>query len=637
MKKLTLSVLAIFSFSFFIFTISCNKEDDNPFDEDAKLAYEAVIAIQEESDEVLDGFETTMDSAVAVEALAQWFRDHENVEWAKVGDQGITVSYTNGMYGGILLDPGSYDEPVPSVQNQLLERTSQSTASLKNLPTHKKGRVVAAALNEFPTIFMWQINSWEYYLQNNLGIPSVYNMNDEINLDFLKQLQSRQASIISLNSHGMAWPDNNNIEEVYFLTGEAAYNHTTELHYQDMLDKRVILINYKNSTRYCIAPGFITKYNDFSKDTVLFYGSFCYSYLGNWPQIVDGCASGTYFGVSWAVRSGKCANWAVDLIKNLSDKSFEEPWTVEDWMTRSEIPKSYYDEEYQKNVSINYNGNSAFTLWQPEYNAEGGIEALALDKAPILVPGKTCVEYTLRCNVNGQLPPQVYYSWDLGHETAFQMGLIGNEIVGRWGLPGTYTVNVEVRNYSNDEVIEEFETQVTIEDPSYLGVLKSNAYFNLNFFYINGPNITLTNGETLGNGFFDWQTAYFTSPMVWTDSIFTAQSFTPSGNGGTTMTIQGEMSPDGKTILHCLLTITKIHSDGQFDQESKLEIANMMIWQHDQWNCWDSFTWNFEGAVSQTYVQSIEFKKYDYQEQEWVTIQSIDWGNSVLYGMFYNE
>jgi hypothetical protein len=638
MKKLIRTALAIISFTLFIFTISCNNNDEeNPFDDEAKLAYETLIAVQDSSDIVLAGFESSMDSSAAVEALAQWFRNHDNVEWAKVGSQGITVSYTNGMYGGILLDPGSYDEPVPSIENQPLECTSESQPSLKNLPTYKKGRVVAAALNEFPNIFMWQIQSWEHNLLNNLGLPSVYNMDDEITLDYLKQLQSKQSSIISLNSHGLAWPDDHNIEEVYFLTGEAAYNHTTELFYKDMLEKRVILIKYKNSTRYCIAPGFITKYNDFSKDTVLFYGSFCYSFLGNWPQIVDGCASGTYFGVNWKVRSGKCANWAVDLIKNMSDKSFEEPWTVEDWMTMSEIPKSYYDEEYQKNISINYNGNSTLTLWQPEYNAEGGIEALAIDKAPILVPGKTCTEYTLRCNVNGQLPPQVYYFWDLGHETAFNMNQTGNEVVGRWGLPGTYTVKVEVRNSSNDEVIKEFDTQVTIEDPSYLEEVKSYPYFEMIFSYMNGPCITLTNGETLGNGFFQWETNYFTSPLVWTDSSFQAESFTPSGNGGTTMTIQGEMSSDGKTIRHCLLTITKIHSDGQFDQESKLEIANMTICIHDEWNCWQSYIWNFEGAASQNYVQSVEYKKFDYQEQEWITIQSVNWENSILYGKFYNQ
>jgi hypothetical protein len=198
-------------------------------------------------------------------------------------------------------------------------------------------------------------------------------------------------------------------------------------------------------------------------------------------------------------------------------------------------------------------------------------------------------------------------------------------------------VKVEVRNYSNDEVIEEFDTQVNIEDPSYLEELKSNQYLNVVFSYMNGPCITLTNGETLGNGFFQWETSYFTSPLAWTDSSFHAESFIPSGNGGKTMTIQGEMSSDGKTIRHCLLTITEIASTGEFDWESKLELANMTVCIHDEWNCWQSWLWNFEGAASQNYIQSVEYKKYDYQEQEWVTIQTVNWANSVLYGMFYKQ
>jgi hypothetical protein len=473
---------------------------------------------------------------------------------------------------------------------------------------------------------------------NGIGYECIYNLNDEVRLDYLKNLRSRNDGIISFNSHGYAWPDNTNIEEVYFLTGEEQFRTTTEQFYTDLIEKKVILLKRKNGqTRYYISPDFLTKYNDFSNDTILFYGGFCYSFLGSWPSLVNSCASGTYFGFDWAVKSDKCAGWAVSLVEYLSDQDAGQPHTVEDWMAESPIDKQYFSEKYDKTIHILYEGNGVLTLWRPEYNAEGGIEAMAPDKAPILVPGKTCAEYTLRCKVNGQLPPQVYYFWDLGHETAFNMNQTGNEVVGRWGLPGTYTVKVEVRNFANDEVIEEFDTQVNIEDPSYLGVLQSNALFEMNFYNMNGPNITLTNGETFGNGYFYWETYYFTSPLAWTDSSFHAESFTPSGNGGNTLTIQGEMSSDGKTIRHCLLTITKIHSTGEFDQESKLEIVNMPVFHHDEWNCWQSFTWNFEGAASQNYIQSIEYKKYDYQEQEWVTIQSIDWGNSVLYGKFYNQ
>lgn len=619
-----------------LITFSCKKETDEPFDDKAKKEYEALIAIQDSSDMVLANFEATMDSAAAVEALAQWFRNKENVEWAIVSSQGISVSYTNGMFGGILLDPERYDWDQKDSNNHL-NKPEENAAPLKNLPSFKKARCVNAAMDEFFDVDAYQFNTWKEKL-NSIGYECVYNLNDEVKLDYLRFLKSRKDGIISLNSHGYAWPARNNIQEVYFLTGEEQSVNTTQNFYNDLVEKRVIMIKRKNGkTRYYIAPDFLTKYNDFSKDTILFYGAFCYSFLGNWPSLVNACASGTYFGFDWAVRSDKCADWAVSLVNYLADKSVDQPNTTEGWMTNSTIPKHYVDEKQNRTIRILYEGNGAFTLWQPEYSITGSIEALALDKAPILVPGKTCAEYTLRCNVAGQLPQQFYYLWDLGHETAFNMNQTGNEMVGRWGLPGTYTVTAQIRNQANSEVIREFTVEVNIEDPSYLDVVKSYPYFEMVFSNTAAPNITLTNGETMGGFYYNFDTYYFTSPLTWNDSSFFVQSVHPNGNGGLTKTIQGQMSSDGKVLRHCVCTFTELVSNGDFYRESKLEVANLPVFDHDEWNCWQSFMWYIEGAESQNYCQSVEYKQYDYQNQVWITIQSINWGNSVLYGRFKNE
>jgi len=404
------------------------------------------------------------------------------------------------------------------------------------------------------------------------------------------------------------------------------------------MEQKVILLTRKDGkTRYYVAPGFLTKYNDFSNDTILFYGGFCYSFLGNWPSLVNACASGTYFGFDWAVRSDNCAEWAVNLVDYLADKSVNQPNTTEGWMTNSTIPKQYVNESENRTIRILYEGNGALTLWQPEYNITGSIEALALDKAPILVPGKTCVEYTLRCNSSGQLPQQFYYLWNLGHETAFNMSQSGNEVIGRWGLPGTYTVTAQIRNQANSEVVREFTVEVSIEDPTYLDAVKSYPYFEMVFSNLAGANITLTNGETMGGYYYIFDTYYFTSPITWNGASFSAQSVNPNGNGGLTKTIQGEMSSDGKVILHCFLTYTDVSSNGNLYLESKLEVANLPVFQHDEWNCWQWFTWDIDGAATQAFVQSVEFKKLDTQNQGWITIQSIDWENSTLYGSFKNR
>lgn len=612
-----------------IITNSCGKEEnENPFNEEAKKNYEAVVTLQEECEDVLAGYNSTMDSAQAVEALASWFRNQALVEWAEISSQGISVSYTNGMYGGILLNPESQDSPAPAAYRANVSDTINLSGKLKNTPTYKKARVAAAALDEFPNIFMYQIQNWTNML-NEVDISCVYNQNNEVKLEYLSSLESRHDGIISLNSHGMAWPSNNNIEEVYFLTGESELVNTSERYYEDLIEKRVILIRYKNASRYCIAPDFITKYNDFSKDTVLFYGSFCYSFMGSWPNIVDDCASGTYFGFDWAVRSGKCAEWAVDLINYLSFENIDQPYTVEDWMTKSEIPKSYFEENYNKNVSIHYNGNSALTLWEPEYNADGIIEAVAADGMPISIPGNTCKEYLLRCKVNGQLPAQVSYYWDLGSGQNY--GQEGNQVTCLWIMPGNYTVTVQVKNDATDEVLKELSAQVQIEDPSFLPFLQQSKKLNCLF----DPScITLTDGSQAPIGFFSFWTDELTTPLTWNGTSFYAQYLDSSDVYVQKRQLTGEISSDGKVLNHMLWTYIVKHN-GNLDFEVILEISDIPILVRDEWNCTYGFSWDFNGAESQTYIDNLQYKNYDYQTEEWVTIQSVNWSASMLHGFFY--
>jgi ribulose bisphosphate carboxylase small subunit len=186
-------------------------------------------------------------------------------------------------------------------------------------------------------------------------------------------------------------------------------------------------------------------------------------------------------------------------------------------------------------------------------------------------------------------------------------------------------------------VIKEFTADIQIEDPSYLENVRAYQYFSTVFGSTGGPNITLTNGEQTSSYYFNFDTYYFTGALSWNDSAFSAIHSVPNGSGGETITINGIMSADGKTIEHCMIVQTELLSNGGFDYESKLELVDMPVFHHDEWNCWQWFQWNFTGAEAQGYIQNIEFKKYDYQEQEYVTIQSIDWGNSILYGIFDNE
>lgn len=632
MKNFLLPVVVLISFLLLLFPSSCKKANDNPFDDKAKKAYEAVMALQEESDEVLAGFQATMDSAAAVNALAQWFRDNELVQSALISSQGISVIYTNGIWGGILIDPKRYDEPGATERAMPDYGIDPDGKQLKNLPTKKSTLFLAASYSEFPVENLRQNDSWKDQFEQ-LDYEYTILTNTSINLNYLADIQE-VGSFICFDSHGYAWPASDQISEVFFLTGEKANLASTEKYFQDILDHNIILLYkpYDTIANYFISPGFITNYNDFSNDTVLFFGSFCYSYLGNWPSLTDACASGTYFGFDWYVNSNKCTDWAIDLVMYLADQDYPDPYTVDEWMTGSEISKSYVDVKSGRTISILYNGNSDLTLWKAEYDTSAVIEAVAPDGAPIQTPGLTCMEYTLRCKVKGQLPAQVRYSWDFGGGQNY--GATENLVNCLWIMPGNYTVSVQVINDANNEVLKEITGQVQIEDPSFLSALQTLSILECSF---DESVIHLTDTSFVGLGFFNFETDELETPLYWSDSNFYAQTIDSSGTDVQKKILQGTMTSDGKIMKHMLWTIIEKHN-GVTDLEVTMEIIELPVFIRDEWNCDGGigFNWEHNGQSVQNYVVNLDYKRYDYQNQIWITIQDIDWANSYFHGYFTN-
>jgi len=86
-----------------------------------------------------------------------------------------------------------------------------------------------------------------------------------------------------------------------------------------------------------------------------------------------------------------------------------------------------------------------------------------------------------------------------------------------------------------------------------------------------------------------------------------------------------------------LLTNSEKLTNGDIYYEASMEIANLPIHRHDEWNCWDWYQWYIEGEGVMNYLEAVDFKQYDFQNQVWITIQSIDFGDLILYGQFDNE
>ena len=619
MKSLIYRTALLLATLILLITPSCKQEQDNPFDEQAKQDYEAMIALQEEADSLLADFQATMDSVSAVTALAQWYRDQEPVESVVVSSQGLSIRYTSGIWGGILIDPKRYDES-PSAG---LKSSLNLNDHIKNLPTKKTAIFMPACDNEFVNSNDRQYHAWKTSF-NNLGYDFACPGGANVHLNALADLRSL-GSVLCLDSHGYAWPADDQISEVYFKTGELANLKSTEKYYKDILDKNIIIlenIGDPSSATYYISPGFITRYNDFSKDTILFFGGFCYSDLGSWPSLADACASGTYFGFDWIVRSDKCADWAIDLVNHLADQEAAIPWTTESWMSSSPIAKQYFDEDLNRTVRISYTGNGALTLWKPENQGNGTIISVSDDGAPVTVPGFTCTDYILKCLPEGQLPQNVSYDWDFGDGETYYTVNDNLSISHHWALPQAYSVKVTVSDISGGNVIMELSTTVSFIYPDFLPELKTNTILDVFF----GPYQSIIfSGNVTGFPGFDFNTEFYDLPLTWADSSFTSQD--SQNNDYETITIEGNVSSEGSILRHCLLK--KISQD-QPDHELTLEITELPVLSMDPVNCINSFRVSSSGSANQSWLTRVEYKEYDPVSQTWIIITSLDWSTTEL-------
>lgn len=324
--------------------------------------YAQIIAPQDENDQVLgDLLAADMDTFAAMDSVLVLFLENPAVDWGEVGPQGIAVSYKNGMVGGIFLAPEDHPEIDPEFQEPVqpyrpASKSNQAKATAKKaifLNPHYQDRVYYA--DRIIQVYQNRLESAEY------DELEVYK-DSEATLDMFTELTGHR--IVHIYSHGWAWPTKTNIQEVYLLSGEGWSVATYDKYWEEIEDGKIPLVRYhQRGDVFFVSPAFIYKHNNLDDDT-LFYGGFCYSFLGSWPQTmaVDEGVGG-YFGFDWSVLTAWNAVWNRNCIWTLLDNEANPRNNVNDWLT-SDYPKWYQFEN--RVVHINYLGNQSLILFDTE-------------------------------------------------------------------------------------------------------------------------------------------------------------------------------------------------------------------------------------------------------------------------------
>lgn len=354
---------------------SCKKASDEAepvWSEEDWTIYHHLLTLQSEAGNNYKTWSASMDSMEAIDALHQFFLNDTEVTSATVGSQGIAVQYSNGFLGGIFLNPDDNFE-VDSAIIRPDPNASTVISNLKSVVNQKKAVFLNPSYWERYPLADWIIASYNQNLSRAGFVFQNIYLGVNATLDQFTQLS--KYGLIHVYSHGWAWPVNSNISDIYLMTGEKASDNISANYDVDIKNGSVMIAQTKTSANqwenvYWIKEKFVADHNDFSKDTVLFYGGFCFSFLGTWPEITNTFSRGAYFGFTWRVWSSWNASLAENLVDNLTDTSKNPPINTERWMVSPSTSKERWDSVYQLFCRIQYSGDATLTMWKDSLKIE---------------------------------------------------------------------------------------------------------------------------------------------------------------------------------------------------------------------------------------------------------------------------
>ncbi|MFC2121000.1 PKD domain-containing protein [Bacteroidota bacterium] len=471
MKKLFSPALSLLLFLFISSWISCNKTDTPTLPDEEQEAYDHVLHLQNEVDSQLDSWFSSMDSLDAIKMAQQEFANDPAVSAAIISDQGISVQYTNGMRGGLFLNPRDGRSFGDSTKASMNNSQIDSNNGLKSLVNKNDYRILNPHYYE-------RSEFTDYIATNNsisiqrINYPTALISKDaQCKLDQYADLA--KYGIIHFYSHGYAWPKEDSITDVYMMSGETESNSTSAKYREDLDNGNILLIRSNGHNTYFISKNFIENHNDFSKDTVLFYGGFCYSFLGDWPDIVNSCAQGAYLGFDWSVNTWNNIEWSENLIDKLSDTTFNRPMEIADWMSDTDLEKFFWHDIDEKTVHVLYSGDPSLRLWDKKVE----LIPLSEDGAPILVSGLPNVAYPFKCKVISNIT-NLEYVWDIG-DGSEPYKTTDNEVEVSWTQSGEFELSVTVNNKSTGDYIgkESLTAVIGSITPTW-----NSVEFKLNYF-----------------------------------------------------------------------------------------------------------------------------------------------------------
>jgi len=260
--------------------------------------------------------------------------------------------------------------------------------------------------------------------------PLVSLLDLDAGLDAYTHLSGNR--IVHIYSHGWAWPHSWSIEEVYLMTGETWMESLYEKYWREFHSGDLPLVKeLRGPAKIFVSPAFIAAHNSFSNLGTLFYGGFCFSFLGSWPTVITEKAHAAgYMGFNWSVYTNWNAAWNQNLMKKMLDVDREISITPALWLSDESFPKQYWYDRGGFWVSVRYQGDPALRLVDPPECSDTEMEEAFSGYAQIHVftgaPQGTKVSYRYgKVHCDGHVKWTESWEGEIGYNGEYWGAMLG--------------------------------------------------------------------------------------------------------------------------------------------------------------------------------------------------------------------
>jgi hypothetical protein len=343
-----------------------NKSTDPPPDPwpERLAALNAAHNVQAGYAVLWDSLIMTLDTVTVLDSLVVLMLQDSTIDTAWASSEAIWIAHRCGMLGGVVINVSELRDtlrvtaPVPEHD---LDATMESTVP------QSKSAVFFGVCHPSRSFEEMLSAAWPYLVKAGYQHPPSVWRGTECTL--ARMANPAGYGIIHIDSHGWAFPSEQDVQKVFIMSGEQLNDLTNSAFYEHLVTSDPLtnelwvpaMTGHSSDAMYFFSSKFASDHWIIGSSQPVVYLGCCYSARGGWLSELVRIGALASIGFTGGVNAGWIRDQASEFYRMMCDVSRAKPVTISEW-------DSFLGNQYRcynnTNVCIAYEAaNPDVTLW----------------------------------------------------------------------------------------------------------------------------------------------------------------------------------------------------------------------------------------------------------------------------------